>query len=183
MRKMLPLMVLASILSVSMARAADYGWHISASSTDPLVNTSIPQSGLGTIYLWLSCTTIDGLASVEFDLQSAGFIITGFTPMNGALNAGDNTHLLLAVGGCPRENFLIGNWGFFDPSGLGGNACLVNSAANGWNVSVDCDTVNPTTHPNAVGGFASDGSTQCATDLCTVAVESETWGGIKTMYR
>ena len=104
--------------------------------------------------------------------------------MGGALNAGDGTDLLLAVGGCPVADYLMGNWQFLDFTGLGGNACLVPSPG-GTNASVDCDTLNPQVWPNAINGYSTDGSTPCVTGDCSeiVSVEDASWGSIKGLYR
>lgn len=148
----------------------EYGWRVSASAADPFVNTASPSPGLGNLYLWLECAIPDGWGAAEFDV-SGPLPVLSFTPMNGALNAGTATELLLAVGGCPGGPFLAGSFLVDDP-GAGGNLCLVESSAHGWNVTVDC--TGSTTYPNAVTGFASDGSPPCNPSDC--AYVEPVWG-------
>lgn len=86
----------------------NYGWSISSSSVDPSVNQGALPIGLGTLYLWLDCTEVDGMTAVEFGLQdSPELTLLGLTPLNGALNAGTAHEPLLAVGGCPTDDFTI----------------------------------------------------------------------------
>ena len=134
------------------------------------------------VYLHLECANVDGMSAAEFSLSS-NFFNAGFTPLAGALNAGDSVNLLLAVGGCPGAGTVLGQWTFLDFTGLGGNACLVNSPG-GVNGTVDCDVVNPQVNANAVTGYTTDGSSPCTTDTCTtVSVEAQSWGGVKSLYR
>jgi hypothetical protein len=84
------------------------GWAISASTTDPFDNTG-PINESASLYLWFACDNVGrGIAVVEFDLAATNMEVTGFTPMNGFLNAGTATELLLAVGGCPMPLTLAG---------------------------------------------------------------------------
>ena len=108
-----------------------FGWTISGSQTSPYENTAAAPGGTGQLYLWYVCGSHpQGLASSEFDVGGT-IAVHSFTPLNGFLNAGDATHLLLAIGGCPMGPILAGTFQVHDP----------------------------------------------------VAVESETWGMIKSMYR
>ncbi|MEZ5066953.1 MAG: hypothetical protein R3B81_19735 [bacterium] len=174
----------ALTLVASSAFALDYGWSISGSSTDATVNTGDLAAGLpSNVYLWLNCTTVDGISAMEARVDVQGLLFLSFTPMNGALNAGAGQELLLAVGGCPTDPFLIGSIGVLN-LGTGGSLCLVPSTANGFNVSVDCDPIAPTTHENAVAGFATTGLTFCDNSGdCVVSVEDTSWGNIKGLYR
>ena len=71
-----------------------------------------------------------------------------------------------------------------DPVGAGGTMCMVPSAANGWNVSVDCDPIAATTHDNGAYGFANDGSLPCGElTFCPLAVEETSWGKVKSLFR
>ena len=45
----------------------EYGWTISASDTDPFVNTAAPGSGPVNLYLWLECASPAGWTAAEFD--------------------------------------------------------------------------------------------------------------------
>ena len=97
---------LITFLIAGSASAEDYGWSLSGSSTDPNVNTGVAAASVPfNVYLWLVCSAPansppqgDGISAVEFSL-STNLFNAGFTPLGGALNAGDGTDLLLAVGG------------------------------------------------------------------------------------
>lgn len=79
-----------------------YGWSISRSSTDPLDTVGPVAVGAVPLYLWMFCSEGDGVSAVEFALQgSASVLLLGVTPMNGWLNAGSGSQILMAVGGCP----------------------------------------------------------------------------------
>jgi hypothetical protein len=178
---------LSLVATGAFAQTYDYGWSLSGSMTDPGVNTGPAAGGLVPVYLWLTCTgSFGGWAAMEADLEiPAGWSNFGFTPMNGVLNAGNPTNLLLAVGGCPVEPFLAGSWNLFDPAASGGGVCLVASAANGYNVTVDCDPLNATIHENALTGYFAGTGTPCEINGgdCTVSVEDASWGSIKGLYR
>src|SRR5512134_128990 len=89
------------------AQEAPYRWTISVSDTDPFVNCASVVGKTRTFYLWLECCNLpdaleDGMASAEFDIVTTGGLIhVATTPLNGFLNAGTTSSLLLAVGGCP----------------------------------------------------------------------------------
>lgn len=87
-----------------------FGWSISSSSTDPLVNSG-PLPDRGSLYLWMYCSTsINGMSAAEFDLVG-DFNILSFTPLNGFLSAGTLPQILVAVPGCPRGPVLAGRIG------------------------------------------------------------------------
>jgi hypothetical protein len=179
-RLMTLLFVLAFATSVS---AGGFGWSLSDSTSDPLSNTGTPVAGLVNLYLYYYCSQIaEGLASAEFDL-SASMAPLSFTAENGFLNAGGATNLLLAVGGCPAGPVRAGYFLIYDAAGTGFNACLVASAANGLNVSVNCVALD--TWENDYIGYANDGSTPCedGTRCGTTAVEDTSWGAVKSLYR
>ena len=122
------LFVLALATSVS---ARDFGWTLSNSPTDALANSGTFTAGILTLYLHYYCTNDgNGLASAEFDIQStsAANLVLAFTALNGFLNAGGATNLLLAVGGCPYGPVAAGN--FLISANAPGQYCLVPSAAN-----------------------------------------------------
>ena len=174
----------ALTLVASSAFAEDYSWSISASDTDPNVNTApVPASGPASYYLWLTCTSsFSGAASAEFKIDVVGFFWSNFTPVLGVLNFGAGQDLVLGLGGCRTADFLAGTVNVFATGGPGA-LCFALSDANGSNVSVDCDPVNPVTHANAYTGLQTDGSDPCSFGSCTVSVESDTWGSIKGLYR
>ncbi|GJM43709.1 MAG: hypothetical protein DHS20C21_05510 [Gemmatimonadota bacterium] len=186
MKRILTIACLLSLVVASGAMAEDYGWRLSFSNTDPADSTAtVPATTPHSVYLWLNCTNLDGMSAAEFTAQfPAGFFGHGFTPMNGVLNAGNATNLLLAVGGCPMRPFLAGEFGpYLDFTGAGGSWCLVPSPT-GNNVTVDCDPVSPIAHDNAITGCATNGNAICRTGTCEpVSVEGTSWGSIKTLYR
>jgi hypothetical protein len=95
-----------------------FGWTISGSATDPLYNQSAQPLGTGQLFLWYYCTFDRyGLAAAEFDVGGT-IAVHSFTPMNGFLNAGDATHLRLAVGGCPMGPIVAGTFQVHDPVGV-----------------------------------------------------------------
>lgn len=184
MKRILTIAFALTLVATSAFAQENYGWSISASSTDPAVNSGSVAPGLpASLYLHLDCTTIDGMAAMEADIAATGLLFLSFTPLNGVLNAGAATSLLLAVGGCPTDDFLAGAIGVLN-LGAGGDVCLVPSAANGTNGTVDCDTIDPQLYDNAVVGFSTSGQ-QCVSGDCRVevSVEAQSWGGVKSLYK
>ena len=181
------ILTIAAVLAVMAAPAfaADYGWTISSSSTDPFVNQGNVSAAPTTLYLWYQCNANDGMSAAEFDVAApAGYLNFGFTPMNGFLNAAGPSDPLLAVGSCPIGPVLAGSWTFFGSTP--GSICLVPSARSGWSVTVDCDPVAPQVHNNATIGYGIGGPASCADaqPLCgPVAVEPSSWGSVKSLYR
>jgi hypothetical protein len=167
---------------------ANYEWTLSLSDTDPYVNTGpSPPVGPFPVYLWLAYNVSGlpdpgGAFAAEFDLQtSASWSVTGFSPAANVFNIGTPAELLLAIGGCPEAPFLAGSFTLLDAAGTGGEACLVPSAMNGLNVTVDCDPIVPLQHDNAIIGVSTIGGP------CRVgspfAVERDGWGSVKGLYR
>lgn len=143
---------LAALLSVPPSFAG-YEFSISASDTDPEVNTSTPTGGVRSLYLWMVCTD-DGLAAFEAGVTGT-LSVLGFNPLNDVLNIGTSTNLRLAVPGCPTGSFLLGSWSVWDS---GGTLCL-GTSANGVIGGVDCDPLSPSLAEDPeVTGFASSGS-------------------------
>jgi hypothetical protein len=186
------LTLVLTILAPGAYAQSDYGWSLSGSSVDPFANTGPdPPPGTFTVYLWLYCSADDlplpgGASAAEFDVQtSAGWSVIGFTPSGGVLNAGTPTALLLAIGGCPGGPFLAGSFTLFDAAGTGGEACLVPSAMNGINVTVDCDALTPLQHDNAITGYSTSGVPCFVGPMClwTDALSETSWGSVKGMYR
>jgi hypothetical protein len=187
MKRIVTIVAAAALLVSSSAFADFYGWSLSGSAAAPCVSTG-PAASITNLALWLNYTTDDGMSAMEADLVLAGGVTNfGFNTLNGFLNAGTASHLLLAVGGCPAGPVLAGTWTIFDPASLGFGACLV-----GANVTVDCDVVNPVAWPHGVTGYSSvPGGVPCQVEVssgtgCTppiVAVESSSWGSVKSLYR
>ncbi len=177
--------VVAMILALAAGASADvrYGWTLSSSNSDPDLHTGVSNpSAPFSIFLWLQCSPDSGMAAAQFSLSTPGGVTNfGFTPAGSFLNAGNSVDLLLAVGGCPMGPILAGSWGFFPTAA--GNYCLVASPGESERLTVDCDTVNPLTHPSTAIGFGVDGDPSCIDNLCASAVEPTTWGAIKSLYR
>ena len=165
--------VVMLLLLASAAFGASFDWTISGSNTDPDVNTGTATNGVATIYLWLKLAVGNGMASAEFDLCATGMSVLAFTPGTGFLNAGGSTNLLMAATACPHGPVVAGSILILD---LPGEICLCPAAANGNLVTVECATLALIT--NTWTGY-SNTAIPCESD----AVESETWGSIKSLYR
>jgi hypothetical protein len=129
---------------------------ISASETDPWVNTTAPASGPRQLWLWAACLD-RGISAVEADVAGS-LSAYAFTPEPGYLNLGDGANLFLAIGGCPIgavANVRLGSWWVLD---TGGDFCLAPSAATGALAVVDCPAPLPAISPVGVVGFSSLGS-------------------------
>jgi hypothetical protein len=184
MRKVLPLAAVALVLLLTPVslRAGQYGWSISASSTDPAVNQGTFQSGVLSLYLWYACSDDGGMAAAEFRLDSldpANALIS-FETMNGFLNAGTFPDVLLAVGGCPVAPRVAGR---LDVSSMvPGDYCVVPSGFSARRLVVDCNILG---FPLQAKGYSSRGTTPlCYEPLCPiVSVEQMSWGRIKGIYR
>jgi len=85
----------------------DFAWTISSSAVDALQNTGAIGPDATDLYLWLFCTAGGGMSASEFALGGDLEVIS-FTPVNGALNAGTDTELRLAIGGCPQGPIPVG---------------------------------------------------------------------------
>jgi hypothetical protein len=150
---------------------SEYGWTISASSTDPFSNTSVATFGVATYYLWLQCSPFpqEGMTAAEFDLVASGPIHLATVVINGFLNAGGTSNLLLAVGGCPGGPVVAAHLLVLD---LPGSFCIAPSA-NGIKGVVDCEP-KPSLWPMNWIGLAIQNP---------VSVDETTWGRIKERYR
>ncbi len=177
----------ASILTLLFAFAAgaeEYGWTISDSPTNPLSNTgTLIPGGLQSLYLWLYCG--DGMAAAEFRFESdnpGSNIILVTTTQNGFLNAGTTTDLLLAVGGCPTGPVVAAE--ILVLALAPSNFCLVPDAL-GIIGTVDCSP-SPQVWPIQQIGYSNTGALpSCNDELCPdpTAVEQNSWGGVKGLFR
>jgi hypothetical protein len=183
MRTFLPLAAVALLLATpAVLSAGQYGWSISASSTDLTVNQGTFQSGLMSLYLWYACSDDGGMAAAEFRLDSldpANSVIS-FTPMNGFLAIGTFPDLLLAVGGCPQAPIVAGRIDI--SSVVPGDYCVVPSEFAARRIVVDCNILG---FPLQAKGYSSRGTMPlCYEPLCPdVSVEQDSWGKIKGVYR
>jgi hypothetical protein len=97
------------------AEPAPYRFTISASSSDPFVNTAAFSPGVQTYYLWLEGCNLpdpleDGISAAELTLLSndPSNLILAFNPINNWINNGIGAHLILVVGGCPSGPMIAG---------------------------------------------------------------------------
>lgn len=182
---------LLAFAGAAQASGPPYGWSISASSTDPFVNTTPFVVGIKTVYLWLVCSTPapagpGGMAAAEFAIcsTSAANVILATTTQNGFLNAGGPTQLLLAVGGCPTGPVVAA--AILLMSNVAGGVCICPSGANNRVATVDC-SMNPRTWDMGWLGLDLALGEPCRTldANCTkpVSIEETTWGAIKSLYR
>ena len=175
--------VLAVVAIASNALATEpghFGWTISSSTSDPFQNTGAPTGGPNTLYMWIGCSSGQtGAASSEFAVTGSMFWggIAGSLPQY--LFTGSQTDLLGAFGGGPGGGTMVGIINVFD---FGGTLCFGPSVANARNITVGQDGKG---YPNDYIGYTSDGSAPCVSaDFCApTAVELDTWGNIKSMYR
>ena len=167
---------------------ATYNWTISASSTNFLANTTAFVPGLNTYYLWLCFCNLpfglqQGMSAAEFSLamDNAANVILAFTPLNGFLNAGGATDLLLAVGGCPCGPVVAGS--ILTLMNAPGQLNIV-PAPNGNKVTVDCETTPQAWPINWIGLGIGGPNTGKGFHVCHGdPVENESWGSTKARYR
>ena len=142
-----------------------YEFSVSASDVDPHMNVASPVGGFRFLYFWLTCSR-GGLAAFEADVSST-LPILGFEPLNGVLNAGTPSHLLLAIPGCPSgdaTNLLLGRWNVWDAL-PGGSLCLGGGNDTGGRITlgaVDCETLQPfCARFPGLTGFSSSAAPPC----------------------
>jgi hypothetical protein len=189
MKRFLTAFVVAILAVAPAAMAQNFTWTVSNSTTSAVSNSGAiapgPSMFAGNLYLWLYCdNTGAGMAAAEMDVVElrGGGAPTGFTPLNGFLNAGGPTDLLLAVGGCPSGPILAGSFSVGPDAFLPDiEICLVPSALNNRNITVAC---GGTGYPNTVIGFAKTGGASCNDGLiCADIVIDHTWGRVKSLFR
>ncbi|MAF26797.1 MAG: hypothetical protein QGH59_09215 [Gemmatimonadota bacterium] len=183
MKRFMTILAVLSVLVLATSATAEvYGWTISGSATDPFVNTGTPAFAVGFFTLHFVCDS-DGMSAAEFDIGGT-MTVYAFTPLNGYLNAGGATNLMLAVGGCPVGPLAAGTVMALD---LGGAIYPMDSAANALNVTVNCAATDM--FDNNYIGYSTDGSAPVsnvadASALCVgTGVEPSNWGAIKGLYR
>ena len=200
MRKLFLVMLalaMTPVLATAGGGTGYYDWQWSFSDTDPSMNTSPALApGVTPVYLWYTgCNTADpqpGMAAAEMDANMSGdfSIIAAFSPQNGFLNAGgSNEKLLLIVGGCATGPVVAGNFQAFVEGAGEGTVGLRESTDNNWAVVVDCTDQDGWYWPEFVR-FQGCGTTGAALPIqdhgagcTTVSVDSESWGGVKALYR
>jgi hypothetical protein len=177
MKQLATILFLAMLVMAPAAVSANqYGWTVSGSPVDPFVNSGTPTGGIMNLYLWLQCALDGGAAAAEFAVAGPVGSVLAFTPMNGFLNAGGATNLLLATA-CNAGPVVAGNWLCLS---LPGTFCLVPSA-NNKNVTVDC--VGFVEHTNRTVGFGNGVTATCFEFLCIVDyAEPASWGKVKALF-
>lgn len=170
------------------------GMTLSASATDPLVNTGPAAAGALDLYLWYLCQ-----GGIEHPWEISAFIarldapsgieVSDFDPSAGVINYGEGADLMLFLVPCRSgvEPFVLG---VFHIVGNGeGSFCLVNSPV-WWDelgADLDCNCLScfPWGVPELIGYAAGSGPASCIEPLpCgTTPVASRSWGRIKSLYR
>ncbi len=144
-------------------RPFGFEFSISASASDPFVNTAAPTGALRELTLWMTCGE-EGLSALQ--ARAIGSLNPiAFSPAPGIFNVGSATDLLLAVSGCPigtQTTFAIGTWSVLD---MGGTLCLDDASSPHPFIAVECDEVEPSIvmNPRLVG-FSSTGGPPCILD-------------------
>jgi hypothetical protein len=165
--------------------AAPFGWTISASSVDPYDNATEATSTLRTLYLWYACCRYPipgGMTAVEFGLESVGLVHLSTNPVNGFLNAGSTTYILMAVGGCPCGPIVAAELMVIDNPGT---MTIIPSIETGNKGGVNCGN-HPVLLPIDWIGYDNVGEFPCfkgEVDCGPISVESASWGKIKSLYR
>jgi hypothetical protein len=173
--------LLVAGLTWTHAEAEPYQWTISASSTNPFMNTGAFAPGVHDLYLWYSCSSM-GAAVGEFGFQSssAANIILALIP--------EGTHTFAPTGvlfvGCQEAPVLVGRlvllWN------APGGVCFTITPL-GTLGTVDCNTP-PAMHDMAYIGYSNDGTAPCVSGDCSQAVpvrdgiHDSSWGGVKGLY-
>jgi opacity protein-like surface antigen len=173
--------VIGAAYAPAHAQQNRYGWTISNSQTDPLSNTGSATNVLTTLYLWFQCNDRDGMSAAEFDIAVSGMTHIATIPVNGFLNAGGTSDLLLAVGACPEGPVVAANLLVID---VPGSLCLAPSVANGNRGTVDCSDTRPELWNLDWVGYSNSGGLPCQGGaLCDSPLEDRAWGTVKGRYK
>jgi hypothetical protein len=178
-------LVLSTFAFEDVSAALHYEWYVSGSPTDPCATRgNLAVGGLGSLFLWYLRNTDDGMSAADLSVvvHPPGAVnVLAFNTANGFLNAGNVSHLLLAVGGCPYSPLVAGSW-LVLPVIPDWELCL-----GGERLTVDCQ-INPTAWDSGTHGYANGGAPHtCINDIFDdcypLAVEPSSWGKVKTLYR
>ncbi len=162
---------------------------LSASASDPFVNSGPVTGSTTDIYLWLVCEesgTFDDFTVFELAFAPPpGVVNLGYEPMAG-LNAGDDTHILQAICCCPTWPLVVGVWHVANP--VAGSYCIVPAPNGAFTVWVDCnDQWGRPAQVRQIGYAAGGGTATCIQTegfACgPTSVEPTSWGRLKTLYR
>ncbi|MCA9750973.1 MAG: hypothetical protein KC591_02190 [Gemmatimonadetes bacterium] len=171
--------------------AHQFGWTISASLSDPYVNSGTPQGvpGIVSRQLWFACQNqSEGFYGASFGIECTAGTYIGLTTTNGFLNAGTMTEPVFAAGGCPLAPIRVATLTFFDTgTDEGIRACIVPNS-NGENFTLDCSGPPYLAYPNDYIGFDGTGAMNPCTngtpcESGPVSVGTTSWSEIKALYR
>jgi hypothetical protein len=174
--------------SATSARAQGIGWTISASATDPFVNTGTPgmPGTLTTLYIWYACNTTPSGGLTAMKAALSPFPLTYPSVMNGFLNSGTNPPIpviLLVIGGCPAPPLAPASMMYIN-TGLGLDVRIVPEPFDGLHVSVDCDENG---WPNRTIGYSEIGPPyqDFLGEMCSspISIEEQTWTRMKGLYQ
>jgi hypothetical protein len=120
-----------------------YGWSISASNTDPFVNTAPPETGFYSLYAWLFCITSEpfghGVFRIDGSLADRIVGFSGIPPFIVGMTPDLDLFPYIPNGGCLWSGAYPGIEIFIlDPSGTGGALCIVDPIGSSGNVSCVC---------------------------------------------
>lgn len=187
-----PLTCLLALLTLAPEAPAQdeyYVWLISDSQTNPLSNFGNPAT-YRVLYLWFWCDTENGLSGATMDLSvPPGTTVEGFYPMNGFVNAGGATDLLVGDVMCRQGPVVVGHWvTFWDGPG---NYCLVPSSWSGKLEAAHCEDAPPYYYPIRQVGFSVgvpepicyDQIAASLSCMATVGNGESSWGRTKSLYR
>lgn len=157
--------------------ALSYGWSVSSSSVDPLVNEG-GVSPLGTVYLWYACDDVAYGPASGFVAWLYSPAVVSFSPVGGVLNKGTPTNLWLEFPGCQSAPFVVGE---IEVVGTDPTPWLwVRSPWDSTAATFDCSGIP---RPNKIKHFNFGlADTLCGTPYVT-SVDDVGWGRIKALYR
>lgn len=141
---------------------------VSASSTDPHVQTAPPFSGLFNLYLWLEEPSLHPVSAIELGITHSFLTVAGFTATVPILSMGsDGKNLRLIMNGCTNESpspppLLLGTWNFFASGSGRGLVCLQENTDTDVLGIANCEFPVPqvTTNIRKVG-FRNDNTIYC----------------------
>jgi hypothetical protein len=166
-----------------------YGWSISNSATDPQSNSGAigegPSMFEGRLYLWLLCTPGGGASAARlgFEEDAGGGLPYGFVS-DTVMHQGFVIDLQLTFPACTTGPYLVGALQVTPDWLLPAiSVCLAPSLPDGFNVTWDCSPT-PQAWPNECIGFVKNAASPCPGPICdTTALERNSWGRLKALYR
>lgn len=171
----------------------DYGWTLSASSTDPFENVGPAVSDTLSLYLWLTCArpATGGVLSARLALSTIADLVD-FAPSPGVGRTAEfPADLDLTFTDCPTGLLLVGRCRLWSPTTSEYVVCLQPSLPNLLFGTIGCAT-SSLPRPGAKLGYRAGGSGEpCSTQpeffsngscVPNVGVDQESWGRIKGSY-